>query len=213
MNQFDGIDYDAITAAVTAAVDTHTIHSAILDVDGVPPCYIFFVGDDRPSASPLIYAHRNGDGMTFAQLKTGGWRLTKFWGAPEQVNKSPTKFERTSLDELVDLVSARPKETLQFLPKEITGRQRKVVFREHMLDMWWKADTFHLRWYGGDAPITSDPFEGKPWESEPAVEWCKKMLPSIAQDKFLARVNLEAAERFDRAVGQELEEHPGAFMF
>ena len=214
MNSFDGVDYDAIKAAVRA-VDVP--YADVVDRSAPVPLHLLHYDiEGNWAKSPLIYAHRNGNGCMLVKLKDGaGYRMCRYWKDIEEVNKFATRFTKPTAEQLFPFISTSDTETLQLLPKSAARPfTRFASFREHLIDLTFERggeDAFTLAWLDKpDLPRLNSPrFVGKPWESEEAVQWCQRMLPSVRAQQEMDRVNLTAST----AVFGELEDHPLAFMF
>lgn len=209
VNTRDGIDYDAINAAI-AGVMKPLVSIAPNNV-GLP-LYVYHFTTEI-SESPIIYAHRNGSGSMIARLADRtGFRLCKFWREPEECNRYPTKFQTSAQEDLFHLITAADTETLTLMPKAvINARDRYVAFREKLLRVQFLrgAEKFRLFYEGEGASISSPEFEGKVWASLEAVTWCDAEIPT-----FLGQTMIAAAkEELDTAIVDDLADHPLAYMF
>lgn len=120
--------------------------------------------------------NRNGN-IARAIQQNGTWRLYKGVGKNGFSPFSPASWEFTSVSG-PDLracaqkmwLPSRDEERLTFLPKDLTppGR-RKVIVRDQLVTfVGLKSEGFALE-LGG---VRSPDFQGKPWESQAAVDWC-----------------------------------------
>jgi len=182
-----------------------TLQCDVMDRENIVPVHVFYPGRmARPEQSPLLYVHRNGHGSMIAKTEDGRWRLCKYWKEPSAVEQAQTAFIKDDLHEIYDMISVGMGESLTFVPKEITGRRRLVVFREHLLGLQWGGSQEQFSLSFGDGARLSPQFTGKVWESSEAVEWCDANLDTFRKAKLMGARQAKVRE----IVQRRLEDSP-----
>jgi hypothetical protein len=165
---------------------------------------------DTCGAEDADFAIINRNGNFARVIQKGGiWEVYKNLGRAGQCF-TPEHWEKLSLRgpclrEIAQKMwlPDRDEERLTFLPKELTPprKRRMLICRNQLFTLNGLGDTegFKLIGPGG---VDSPTFQGKPWESVPAIDWAVARCTSVDAPKSAEAV-LQAAQFQQAAMAAE----------
>jgi hypothetical protein len=132
---------------------------------------------DTCGAEDADFVIINRDGNFARAIQKGGeWQLYKNLGRAGQCFK-PEGWEALTLRgpclrEIAQKMwlPSRGEEKLTFLPRELTppNSRRLLICRDQLFKLFGRGEGFVLELAG----VQSPEFQGKAWESQPAIDWC-----------------------------------------